>query len=83
MAIRLHHTNFFNLYIRNYGYVPYAKCDGWRVKITGLVKRPTIFIMQYILQLSLTHELPTFPVPHVKMHSPISSNTYKLNKYII
>jgi len=72
MAIRLHHTNFTNLYVRNYGYVPYAKCDGWRMKITGLVKRPTIFTMQHILQLSPTHELPTFPLPH-----GMRENTYQ------
>ncbi len=48
MAIMLHHINFSYLYVKNYGYVPYAKCDGSRMKIIGLVKRPTILTMQYI-----------------------------------
>jgi hypothetical protein len=74
MAIRLHHTNFSNLYFRNYGYVPYAKCDAWRKKIAGLVKWPTIFTMQSILQLSPTHELPTTPCD---MHEHTLTNLFK------
>jgi hypothetical protein len=82
MAISLHHTNFSNLNVKNYGYVPYAKCDAWRKKIAGLVKWPTIFTMQYILQLSPTHESFALPcVIRVNTHLPISSNTYKLNNF--
>ncbi len=45
-------------YVRNHGYVPRTTWDEWRLEITGLVKRPTIFTMQQILELFPPRELP-------------------------
>ncbi|MCO5597237.1 hypothetical protein L7F22_051313 [Adiantum nelumboides] len=45
-------------YVRNHGYVPQADYDGWRVQVSGLVRRPQSFSMKQLIEEFTPRELP-------------------------
>ncbi|CAN1173490.1 Nitrate reductase [NAD(P)H] [Linum perenne] len=45
-------------YVRNHGPVPRATWDNWSIEVSGLVKRPTCFTMDQLVNEFPTRELP-------------------------